>query len=704
MNAPENMRLARPPEEAHTEGRQAEGSDAPLARPPEEPRAAGSEAPLGPSHDEPRAAVGQATPPAQPDWSSANQQLLVAEFTRLRRLLGEAAAPGQADDAALALARARMPAPAAIDTLATLFQLSPFERDLVLLAAGVEMDARLAALCAQAHAAQRPWASFGLALAVLPDPHWSALAPDAPLRQGRLLEPDEGAGLASARLKLDERVLHYLAGLNWLDQRLQPLLRALPAEPAPLAAAQEAGLQRLLAQWPQRRQPILLEGDDSAGQHDLAAALAAHLGAGLYRLRSADLPATAPEQAAFAALWRREATLLGAGLLLLCTEASAEQQTAALHLAERLPGLVLLAGREWPATDWPALRLQLDPPAAPERRTLWQAALGPACSARLPPATLDALASQYRLGARRIATIAQAAQDEGAAGDAAALHHAAREHAGRSAALPGLAQRVECRAGWASLVLPAAQQQLLQHLVAHARHRLTVHHRWGFADEGARGLGLATLFWGDSGTGKTLAAEVVAGALGLALVRVDLSAVVSKYIGETEKHLRRVFDAAEAAGAVLLFDEADALFGKRSEVKDSHDRYANIEVSYLLQRMEAYSGLAILTSNHKAALDPAFQRRLRFVVHFPFPDQAQREGIWRAVFPPAAPLAPDVDFARLARPDIAGGNIRNIALAAAFLAAEAGSAIGMAQLLQAARMEGAKRERPFTEAELRGWA
>ncbi|MBS0465827.1 MAG: ATP-binding protein, partial [Proteobacteria bacterium] len=181
-------------------------------------------------------------------------------------------------------------------------------------------------------------------------------------------------------------------------------------------------------------------------------------------------------------------------------------------------------------------------------------------------------------------------------------------------------------------------------------------------------------------------------------------AVVSKYIGETEKNLRRVFDAAEAAGALLLFDEADALFGKRTEVKDSHDRYANIEVSYLLQRMESYSGLAILTSNHKAALDPAFQRRLRFVVHFPFPDQEQREGIWRAVFPSAAPLAADVDFMRLARLDATGGSIRNIALAAAFLAADAGTPIGMAQLTQAARVEGAKRERPFSEAELRGWS
>ena len=638
------------------------------------------------------------------DWTAANQQLLVAEFARLRALLGEAAEQGAASaDTQITLARALMPAPAAIDALAALFQLSPFERDLVLLTAGVEMDARLAALCAQTGAAQRPWASFGLALAALPDAHWSALSPDAPLRHWRLLEPDEGAGLAGARLKLDERVLHYLAGLNRLDYRLQALLQPVPQDEPPLSAAQQAGVRRLLELWQARRQAILLEGDDAAGQRDLAAALATGLGAGLYQLHGMDIPFDAAEQAALAALWGREAALLGAGLLLQCDDAGPEQQAAALRLARRLPGLVLLAGHRWPATDLPCHRLRLDPPEAPERRALWQAALGGPGAAIAAPA-LDQLASQYRLGARRIAEIAEQAHAHNPAGDATALHRIAREQAGRGAALPALTQAIEPHAGWASLVLPAAQQQLLQQIVAHARHRLTVHHAWGFADQGARGLGLATLFWGDSGTGKTLAAEVMAFELGLALVRVDLSAVVSKYIGETEKNLRRVFDAAEQAGALLLFDEADALFGKRTEVRDSHDRYANIEVSYLLQRMEAYSGLAILTSNHKAALDPAFQRRLRFVVHFPFPDQEQREGIWRAVFPGAAPLAADVDFARLARLDATGGSIRNIALAAAFLAAEAGTAIGMAQLVQAARVEGAKRERPFSEAELRGWS
>ena len=212
----------------------------------------------------------------------------------------------------------------------------------------------------------------------------------------------------------------------------------------------------------------------------------------------------------------------------------------------------------------------------------------------------------------------------------------------------------------------------------------------------------SVLFAGESGTGKTMTAEVLARELGLSLFRIDLSAVVSKYIGETEKNLARVFDAAEDSGAILLFDEADALFGRRSEVRDSHDRYANIEVSYLLQRMEAYRGLAILTTNQKAALDSAFQRRLRFVVNFPFPDLAEREAIWRSVFPAATPLE-GLDYAKLARLGMTGGNIRNIAMNAAFRAADAGTPVTMAHLLRAAHSEAAKRDRAISEAETRGW-
>ncbi|MEL7940109.1 ATP-binding protein [Pseudomonas delhiensis] len=628
--------------------------------------------------------------PAAPDWTAANQRLLAAEFARLRALLGD----GEADEAQARLddLRAAMDEPAAIDGLARLFALSAFERDLLLLAAGVEMDARLAQLCAQASGQPaRPWATFGLALAVLPAAHWSALAPPEPLRRWRLLEVDEHAGLTAGRLRIDERVLHFLGGLNYLDPRLQPLLQAVPdaglmshAHTAVVAATIER-----LQHGHSRLPPILLHGDDALGQQDVAAEIARRLGVTLFQLRAADIPAAAHEQAALAILWQREAALLGSALLVR----AGDDDKPLAPFAARLDGLLLVASRAPCGLDGEAFTV--DRPDVPEQRRLWREALGERAGALAP--TLDALAGQYRLGARRIADIA--AQLDASDQAPARLHAACR---GDARAMSELAQPIEARAQWHDLVLPEAQLQTLRQIAVHTRHRLTVHHDWGFADGGSRGLGIATLFWGDSGTGKTLAAEVLANALGLALYRIDLSAVVSKYIGETEKNLRRVFDSAEELGAILLFDEADALFGKRSEVKDSHDRYANIEVSYLLQRMEAYRGLAILTTNHKAALDGAFARRLRFVVHFPFPDAAQREALWRGVFPAATPLA-GLDYARLARLAVPGGSIRNIALAAAFLAAEAGTAVGMAHLLRAAHLEAAKRDKAISDAETRGW-
>jgi SpoVK/Ycf46/Vps4 family AAA+-type ATPase len=229
-----------------------------------------------------------------------------------------------------------------------------------------------------------------------------------------------------------------------------------------------------------------------------------------------------------------------------------------------------------------------------------------------------------------------------------------------------------------------------------------VYERWGFARKGGRGLGISALFAGPSGTGKTTAAEAIARELKLDLYRIDLSSVVSKYIGETEKNLRRVFDAAEGGGAILLFDEADALFGKRSDVKDSHDRHANIEVSYLLQRMEEYRGLAILTTNLKGSLDSAFLRRIRFVVQFSFPDVVQRAEIWRRIFPQETPLD-GIDVNKLAKLSVTGGNIRNIAINAAFLAADSNEPVKMKHLLSAARSESAKLEKPLTDSEVKGW-
>ena len=638
--------------------------------------------------------------PVQPDWTEANQGLLTAELARLKALLGE----GEENQATMELAAARasleqLGESSAIDHLARIFGLSGFEREVLLLCAGVEMDARLAQLCAEAQGQpQRTYATFGLAMGALAEPHWSAITPLRPLRRWRLIEVDESAGLTSARLKIDERILHYLAGINYLDNRLRPMLRLI-VPPELMAATHANTVKRIVA----RLQPaddippmVQLSGDDRAGQEDVATAIAERLGLQLHAIAAADIPTAVHEQETFAVLWERESALLGSALLIVCDNAG----DAVRRLVERLTSLILLATREPLRQDRPSLRYTVNKPATLDQKRLWKKALG--AGATRVNGSLDGVAAQFRLSARSIQAIgAELAPTLAADTDAyAALWQSCRGLDG--ARLGELAQRIEPVAGWDDLILPDAQMATLHQVAAHVRQRIKVYDDWGFAEKGARGLGISALFAGESGTGKTMAAEVLAKELNLDLYRIDLSAVVSKYIGETEKNLRRVFDAAEEGGAILLFDEADALFGKRSEVKDSHDRYANIEVSYLLQRMEAYRGLAILTTNHQAALDPAFQRRLRFIVQFPFPDQGQREAIWRGIFPAATPLD-SVEWAKLARLNVTGGSIRNIALNAAFLAAENGDQVGMANLQRAAHLDAAKRERPMSDAETRGW-
>ncbi len=349
------------------------------------------------------------------------------------------------------------------------------------------------------------------------------------------------------------------------------------------------------------------------------------------------------------------------------------------------------------------MRIDLPPLSAPDRERLLLDALGVANGNGNGRAEVSGAAQQFRLDSASLqAAAAQLAAGNGAADDGVAesLWDALRAQARPT--LDDLAQRIDAAAAWDDLVLPLPVVDTLRQIALHVRQRARVYEDWGFARRSARGLGVSALFAGPSGTGKTTAAEILARELRLDLYRIDLSAVVSKYIGETEKNLRRLFDAADEGGAILLFDEADALFGKRSEVKDSHDRYANIEVSYLLQRMEAYRGLAILTTNQRQALDPAFLRRLRFVVQFPFPDAAQRAEIWRRIFPDETPVD-GLDAGRLAQLNVTGGTIRNIALSAAFFAADADEPVRMEHVLRAARTEHAKIEKPLTDAEVAGW-
>jgi SpoVK/Ycf46/Vps4 family AAA+-type ATPase len=279
------------------------------------------------------------------------------------------------------------------------------------------------------------------------------------------------------------------------------------------------------------------------------------------------------------------------------------------------------------------------------------------------------------------------------------LHAACRAQSGRK--LGALARKIEPRYAWADIVLPEDSLAQLREICQRVAQRHRVLGEWGFDRKLPLGKGVNALFAGPSGTGKTMAAEIIANELGLDLYQIDLSGVVSKYIGETEKNLSAIFTAAESANAILFFDEADALFGKRSEVRDSHDRYANIEISYLLQKMEAYEGVAILATNLRQNLDDSFVRRLAFSIHFPFPDEADRGRIWAGIWPAETPLAGDVDLGLLARQfKLSGGNIKNVALAAAFLAAEDGGVVRMPHLLQATRREYQKLGKPLSMAEL----
>jgi hypothetical protein len=634
------------------------------------------------------------------DWTEANQRLLNAELARLKQRLG---ADGDAHtlECACQAARAAMPSPAAIDELTHVFGLSSFERDTLLMCAGAELDAQFAYRCESGdEVSRRSGTTFGLALAAFEAAHWSAVAPVRPLRRWRLVELDVASGLCRTRLRIDERILHYLVGINYLDTRLRGLVhpvlapRAMAQTHRELVETVSQTLRGLSAAAP----PVVwLSGEDPAGQADVAAETARALGLNLHVLHLQDLPNSHGEIDALATLWDREALLLGAALL-LDADTDVLPHTAT-RLIEQLGSLVFTTGQPPPLARR-TLRLTVDKPAPAEQRQLWHRALGPQAG-RVGQA-LEGIATQFRLSARTIQVEGERLAPALMVSDCPERLLWTTCRALGSLKLDELAQRIEPVSGWDDLILPDEQKATLRHVCAQVRNRLKVHTDWEFAESGARGLGITVLFAGESGTGKTMAAEVLARDLQLHLYRIDLSAVVSKYIGETEKNLRRVFDAAEDSGAILLFDEADALFGKRSEVKDSHDRYSNIEVSYLLQRMESYRGLAILTTNLRHALDVSFERRLRFIVQFSFPDQVMREAIWRQALPTRTPRT-GLDYSKLARLGASGGSIRNIVLSAAFRAAESGEPISMGHLLQAARQEAMKQQRPVSDAETRGW-
>jgi hypothetical protein len=652
-------------------------------------------------------------------WQTANQRALAAALAVVRvRLEIASHTPGR-DGGGLESAEKQyreltsgMSLAPALEVLAKLFRLSPFERSVLLFCAGMELDSSFAAACAVAHGnPQQAYPTFGLALAAFPDAHWSALAPDAPLRHWRLIEfasgGSPGAPVTTRPLRIDERILHYLTGLSHLDERLAGSAERSNPENE-LMPSHERIAHAIAASWSHVLAGsvlpvVLLCGPSSQNIQAIAARACASAGLGLHVVSADAVPQGVAERNGFIRLWERESVLSRSALLLdhhECGHTEPAHEVAVGDFIQKGKMALLVSARERPRfRGRHSIEFDVKHPTPNEQGDVWRTALGGL--AQSLDGGLDMLASQFSLPSPAIRSAAACARGSNAT---RSLLDALWEECRRltRARMDDLAQRIEASAAWDDLVLPEAQKAILREVVAHVRCRSRVYESWGFANKGARGLGISALFAGASGTGKTMAAEVLARDLRLDLYRIDLSSVVSKYIGETEKNLRRLFDAAEEGGAILLSDEADALFGKRSEVKDSHDRYANIEVSYLLQRMECYRGLAILTTNFKSALDPAFLRRIRFVVQFPFPDAEQRAEIWRRIFPPSTPTR-GLELRKLAQLNVPGGNIRNIALNSAFLAANENSDVRMSHILRAARSEYAKIEKTLTEGETCGW-
>lgn len=623
--------------------------------------------------------------------------------------------------AAMDAAESQMQSPPALVELANILGLSRFERDLLFLCIAMELDTGIAALCAQAqNDGQRLHPTFALALSLFDDEAtWDVLSPKRPLRYFRLVEIYQPGAqtLITSQLRADERIVNYVKGLDYVDERLTSLFAPLqidenkpdlPSSQQTLAEEIIRNCQQANAASSSLLPAIQLVGPDVPSKQQVVNYVVTKFNRHLCYLPSEMLPTSAADLEILARLWQRESALLPLALYLDAqeTDGAISTEGQGLNLVAssinrflaHSKGLFFVGTREvWSRLGTANLAFDVAKPTQGEQLAAWKEALGTAA-----PDSPALLASQFNLNLTAIRQIAQSALTE-AAGDEKTLPNRLWDACKVSTRprLDALAQRLDPKVTWDDLVLPDEEIKVLHQIADQVGQRSKVYEEWGFASKMNRGLGINALFAGESGTGKTMAAEVLANHLRLNLYRIDLSAVVSKYIGETEKNLRRLFDAAEDGGAILFFDEADALFGKRSEVKDSHDRYANIEINYLLQRMEGYGGLAILATNMKSALDTAFMRRLRFTVNCPFPGVPERKRMWEKVFPTDTPVDDEMDYDRLARLNLTGGSISSIAINAAFLAAQAGTPVTMPLILAAARTEYRKQDRLISEADFR---
>ncbi len=585
--------------------------------------------------------------------------------------------------------------------LARAFALSPMDVELLVVAMAPDLDPRFEKVYGYLNDdVTRKRASIGLALTLcgadlLDGEARSRFGPKGPLVAGQLvLVEDADRPFPSRALRVPDRIVSHLLGDDTPDASVDPyLVRWVDAD-----VGRSDGVARALAGG--SRLVYVRESTGSAACSYLANSLAA-AGRPVVAI-DLTLVDAKDDLPALAALATREARLQGAALLAAHVDELADRGPAVVRALTESAGVVAMTGaRRWDP-KWsrrPPLLVDAPIQVDHQRRSVWADAL--AAGGSVDEVAWRAL-SAYRLTPEQVDLAAESARQLAVSKDRTVevedLQAGAR--AQNAAGLEHLARRVAPSAGWPDLVLPPSIEGQLREIVARVRQRPRVLDEWGMGQSSARGRGITVLFSGDSGTGKTLSAEVVARSLGLDLYVIDLSTVVDKYIGETEKNLDRIFAEAERVNGVLLFDEADAIFGKRSEVRDAKDRYANIEVAYLLQRMEQFEGVAILTTNLRANVDEAFLRRLDLLVEFPMPDCGSRQRLWRQQFRAAVPRVDDIDFPFLSDAfELSGGNIRNVVLAAAFQAADADRPVAMADLVQATAGEYRKLGRLCVAAE-----
>lgn len=631
-----------------------------------------------------------------------------------------------------------IPVPEKLNQLIQSFSLSQFDIGILIIALAPELDLKYERLYAYLQDdVSKKRTSVDLALNLLSSSALEKLqqrqhfTSDAPLiRHGlvHLITADANQTqlpLLAHTLKLDDQIVSFLLRDPSIDKRIVSAcslafpIRNLDAQKA--VNNDRKGLLALAKTRLEKNNPLWLyfQGPDTTSKVELAEGLASQLGMPILHVNLARLLSAAADFKTACRITLREAWLKGAVLYLNEYDTLRESEHAAAHqqfltqLAQT-NGIMILSGiTPWiPLEQGPKgiLSIIFDLPDFSQRLKIWQNTLK-VQGIKLSKKEIESLAGRFRLTPNQITDVVITATNQAQLRTFNSsesnqphtlldgLFAAARIQTRHI--LAKLAQHIEPRSHWNDLVLPEDAMTQLKEITAQYLHRETVLETWGFGRKLSYGKGINVLFAGSSGTGKTMAAEVLASQLGLDLFRIDLSGVVSKYIGETEKNLDKIFTAAENANAILFFDEADALFGKRSEVKDSHDRYANLEISYLLQKMEQYEGVTILATNLRQNLDDAFLRRLAFTVHFPFPDEAHRRCIWAKVWPDTLPLADDINLNDLAKQlKLSGGNIKNIAHAAAFLGAAEGVQINARHVMHAAAREYKKMGKTLSDNEL----